>query len=152
MEIDMSSNRFVLAGVVAGVALAGCSGNGAFSLESTDLAGGSFTTAQTFNGFGCTGQNVSPELQWSNPPFGTKSFVLTVFDLDAPTGSGFWHWTVFDIPPTPRRPPVDHCPSAPCRATPISDGRATAARARRTAIRRITTCSSCRRSASITSA
>jgi hypothetical protein len=69
-----------------------------FTLEATDLTNGSFSTAQTFHGFGCTGDNASPALRWSNPPAGTKSFVLTMFDPDAPTGSGFWHWTVFDMP------------------------------------------------------
>src|SRR5689334_9348622 len=68
---------------------------GPFTLVSSDLAGGTFSAAQTFNGFGCTGQNSSPALSWSNPPSGTKSFVLTMFDPDAPTGSGFWHWTLF---------------------------------------------------------
>jgi Raf kinase inhibitor-like YbhB/YbcL family protein len=100
-EMDMSSNRLVLACVVAALSPGcGSSENTAFSLDSNDLSGGSFTAAQTFNGFGCMGQNLSPELHWANPPAGTKSFVLTVFDVDAPTGSGFWHWTVFDIPPT----------------------------------------------------
>jgi Raf kinase inhibitor-like YbhB/YbcL family protein len=72
----------------------------AFTLESPDLAGGTFTAAQIFNDFGCTGENHSPALTWSNPPADTKSFVITVFDPDAPTGSGFWHWTVFNIPAT----------------------------------------------------
>ena len=51
-----------------------------------------------FNGFGCSGNNVSPQVSWSNAPQGTKSFAITVYDPDAPTGSGWWHWTVFNIP------------------------------------------------------
>lgn len=69
-----------------------------FSLSSANVTGGSFASEQIADTFGCTGGNVSPELSWSNPPAGTQSFVVTVYDPDAPTGSGFWHWVVSNIP------------------------------------------------------
>lgn len=68
-----------------------------FTLSSKDL-GGEATKTQEFNGFGCSGDNRSPQLSWKNAPEGTKSFAVTMYDPDAPTGSGFWHWVVFDIP------------------------------------------------------
>ncbi len=70
---------------------------GTFTLHSLDV-GGQATLAQVFNGFGCTGENRSPQLSWSNAPEGTKSFAITMYDPDAPTGSGWWHWVAFDIP------------------------------------------------------
>ena len=72
-------------------------GQNTFTLSSTDV-GGQATKSQEFNGFGCTGNNESPQLSWANAPKGTKSFAVTMYDPDAPTGSGWWHWIVFDIP------------------------------------------------------
>lgn len=70
-----------------------------FTLRSGDV-GGQATMKQVFNGFGCSGENISPQLAWENAPEGTKSFAVTMYDPDAPTGSGWWHWLVFDIPAT----------------------------------------------------
>jgi Raf kinase inhibitor-like YbhB/YbcL family protein len=53
---------------------------------------------QFANTFGCHGENISPALQWENAPAGTQSFAVTIYDKDAPTGSGFWHWLIFNIP------------------------------------------------------
>ena len=71
----------------------------AFTLTSPDIADGS-TIAQSFefDGFGCSGRNQSPVLRWSGAPEGTNGFAVNVYDPDAPTGSGFWHWYVIDLP------------------------------------------------------
>ena len=70
-----------------------------FTLTSPTIKPGStLGKAQVFNGFGCSGDNVSPELKWSGAPAGTKSFAVTVYDPDAPTGSGWWHWVVINLP------------------------------------------------------
>jgi Raf kinase inhibitor-like YbhB/YbcL family protein len=71
-----------------------------FTLTSPDITNGQrIDAAQVYNRFGCAGGNVSPALSWSNPPAGTKSFALLAHDPDAPTGNGWWHWVVYDIPP-----------------------------------------------------
>jgi len=72
---------------------------GEFTLTSPQISGGGMLAMeQVFNGFGCSGDNISPQLIWSGEPDGTKSFAVTVYDPDAPTGSGWWHWIVFNIP------------------------------------------------------
>ncbi|MTI18724.1 YbhB/YbcL family Raf kinase inhibitor-like protein [Rhodobacteraceae bacterium RKSG542] len=78
-----------------------------------DLTSGEVTNGETFkpgqiyNSWGCTGDNKSPELTWSNVPEGTKSFAVTMYDPDAPTGSGWWHWVVIDIPESARELQLD---------------------------------------------
>jgi len=72
---------------------------GEFTLSSPDIAANStIAIAHVSNAMGCTGGNVSPRLEWSGAPAGTQSFAVTVYDPDAPTGSGFWHWVVINIP------------------------------------------------------
>jgi len=86
----------VLASLTATATLAHAAG---LRLESPKIRPGSMLTeAQVFNGFGCSGKNVSPALKWSGAPKDTKSFAITVYDPDAPTGSGWWHWVVYNIP------------------------------------------------------
>lgn len=88
--------------VLALIALAAPAGAaGKFTLKSADVKpNATLTEQQVFNGFGCSGANVSPQLSWENAPKDAKSFVVTVYDPDAPTGSGWWHWVVYDIPGT----------------------------------------------------
>ena len=72
---------------------------GSLTLTSTDIANGKFMAkAQEFQGFGCTGGNQSPQLSWSGAPEGTAAFAIFAYDPDAPTGSGWWHWQLVNIP------------------------------------------------------
>ena len=72
---------------------------GGFQLSSTDIqANRPIDKKFEFNGFGCSGENKSPALQWRGAPAGTRGFAVTVYDPDAPTGSGWWHWTVINLP------------------------------------------------------
>jgi Raf kinase inhibitor-like YbhB/YbcL family protein len=92
----------VLMGLTPGIgaAVAAAQGGG-FVLTSPNVAEGKVMAAeQILNGFGCMGGNISPNLKWSGAPANTKSFALTMYDPDAPTGSGWWHWVVVDIPAT----------------------------------------------------
>jgi len=81
------------------VIILGCSAAMAqtFTLKSNDL-GGQFVNDQLWNQMGYHGKNVSPQLSWENAPAGTQSFAVAMYDVDAPTGSGFWHWVVYNIP------------------------------------------------------
>ncbi|MEO0327275.1 MAG: YbhB/YbcL family Raf kinase inhibitor-like protein [Pseudomonadota bacterium] len=70
-----------------------------FTLSSPDIEeGGKLSAKHVFQGFGCEGGNTPPRLSWKNTPEGTKAFAVTVYDPDAPTGSGWWHWFAFNIP------------------------------------------------------
>ena len=72
---------------------------GGFTLNSPDVGPKApIAHKHVFKGFGCEGENVSPALAWSGAPKDTKSFALMVYDPDAPTGSGWWHWVMFNIP------------------------------------------------------
>lgn len=84
----------VLAATLASPALAD-----GLTLTSPDIAEGQQLSNEfVFQGFGCEGENTAPTLAWSGAPDGTQSFAVTVYDPDAPTGSGWWHWFAFNIP------------------------------------------------------
>src|SRR5262249_61498858 len=81
--------------------ISGQAGAQSLTLTSPDIKEGStIANEQVFKGFGCTGSSISPALSWSGAPAGTKSFAVMMYDPDAPTGSGWWHWVVFNLPPT----------------------------------------------------
>jgi Raf kinase inhibitor-like YbhB/YbcL family protein len=91
---------FTLAASLAGSAMAAD-----FQVQSEDVKEGRFTSAQMANSFGCSGDNISPRLTWTGAPADAKSFVVTIYDPDAPTGSGWWHWVVANIPADARELP-----------------------------------------------
>jgi hypothetical protein len=88
-------SRFLLASCLSYSSFSYAQG---LTLSSPDIrANSTLTETQVFNSFGCTGKNISPALAWKNAPKNTKSFAVTVYDPDAPTGSGWWHWLVYNI-------------------------------------------------------
>lgn len=91
-------NRY--AALVLAMSLAAASAQAdTFKLTSPELKPNArLATEQVFKGFGCEGGNVSPELVWQGAPKDAKSFAVTMYDPDAPTGSGWWHWVVFNLP------------------------------------------------------
>ena len=95
----VASSLAVAADAPAAKKTAGTPVRGKFTLVSPDIGQGkTIAEDQVFNGFGCKGKNLSPALFWSGAPADTKSFAIMVHDPDAPTGSGFWHWIVYNIP------------------------------------------------------
>jgi Raf kinase inhibitor-like YbhB/YbcL family protein len=69
-----------------------------FELRSNLKAGKPIPADYYGSQFGCTAKGLSPSLEWTHAPAGTKSFAITFYDKDAPTGSGFWHYLLVDIP------------------------------------------------------
>jgi Raf kinase inhibitor-like YbhB/YbcL family protein len=97
--MPMSRLQTVLLILIATAGLSATPGQRAtFRLWSDDLKSGTFAQEFIYSGLGCPGSNVSPHLAWTGAPKDTRSFVITMYDPDAPTGSGFWHWVVANIP------------------------------------------------------
>jgi Raf kinase inhibitor-like YbhB/YbcL family protein len=90
------------------IVVVSCHQSHALSIKSTDIAAGSkWPRKHIFDSFGCTGKNISPQIAWSDLPEGTKSLAFTIYDPDAPTGSGWWHWLVVNIPITYKELPTN---------------------------------------------
>lgn len=97
--MSVTHRRLTWAALVAILLASWAHGEETFRLTSSAIAPNSTIGATyVFDGFGCQGRNLSPPLKWSGAPAGTQSYAITVYDPDAPTGSGWWHWVVYDIP------------------------------------------------------
>jgi Raf kinase inhibitor-like YbhB/YbcL family protein len=91
--------KLTFAAAIAVTALGAGTASAKMTLTSPDVKNGeSIAMEQVANIFGCKGGNLSPALSWKGAPKSAKSFALSIYDPDAPTGSGFWHWVVFNIP------------------------------------------------------
>jgi len=90
-----------LVGAFAAAASVSVASAAGFSIDLPGIKPNStLSDEQVFNSFGCSGKNISPAVKWSGAPAGTKSFAITLYDPDAPTGSGWWHWLLYNIPAT----------------------------------------------------
>lgn len=97
--MTLLSVRAAVLGTAGLIAVAAGANAAGMKLTSTEIKNGArIADEQVFKGFGCTGGNISPSLSWSGAPNNTKSFAVSIWDPDAPTGSGWWHWVVFNIP------------------------------------------------------
>ena len=120
------------------------------SFKDGDYLSKDFVLSADF-GFGCAGGNTSPHLRWSGAPAGTKSFAITCYDPDAPTGSGFWHWLIVNIPPNVTELEAGagsaggKMPAGALQTAPISARPAMVGHARPRATIRIAICSLCLR-------
>lgn len=93
--------KYLFAFAAAAVAFSASAFSADLNVTSSALKpGGMIADAQVFNSFGCSGANISPDLAWSGAPKETKAFAIMVYDPDAPTGSGWWHWLAINIPAT----------------------------------------------------
>lgn len=92
-------NKSIALGLLLTTLIASPASAQEFSLTSATVSEGEkLTNSHVFEGFGCEGENESPQLSWTGAPDGTKSFAINVYDPDAPTGSGWWHWNVVNLP------------------------------------------------------
>lgn len=92
--------------IVAGLASAAQAEEKGFKLSVPGMKeGATLPDAQVFSGFGCKGGNKSPALSWTDPPAKAKGLAITAYDPDAPTGSGWWHWMVVNLPASLRKLP-----------------------------------------------
>ncbi len=89
-----------LTAVLLTVSASACAAQSSFVVATDDAVNGRFGQAQYYSGYGCAGGNISPHITWTGAPTQTQSFAVTVYDPDAPTGHGWWHWLVIDIPAT----------------------------------------------------
>lgn len=88
-------------GVVCSIGVMSCHSAYAatkFEVTAETFAKGQLSELNVLNGFGCTGKNISPKITWRGEPEGTQSYVVSMYDPDAPTGSGWWHWVIANIP------------------------------------------------------
>jgi Raf kinase inhibitor-like YbhB/YbcL family protein len=98
-HLFLSSLRWAGAALTLACTLDAAAADSVFRLQSPSVApNGMISNDQVYSGFGCSGKNISPALSWKGAPRDTRSFALTVYDPDAPTGSGWWHWVVYNIP------------------------------------------------------